>query len=118
MDKLSDLLTKAAEQLGVAADAVYGVLLQQARVEFMWNVVSMVLLIVVAIILGLLAALFWRLYKEGDDWNDWNVGAVLCSIATVAVPLIGLPIHIRECVQIVVNPPVWVLEFLMKLING
>lgn len=121
MEKLWEELGKLAEATGVAVEKLYVILEQQAKVQLVWNILF-IIGIIVAIVAGiLLSKYFSKKAKEGGAYNEWDIPMVICSATTAIFGFIGLfftiPKLVREIVQIVVNPPVWILEYVMNLIK-
>lgn len=120
MDKLAELLEKASQQLGVAVEQLYAVLLQQAKVELVFDVLIIIGLLVL-IALGIFAIKFCTKKANEDYYSDWEVGAMVSTaftVITAVVSILGfIPIAIREIVQILINPPVWVLEYLVRMFS-
>ena len=120
MEKLWDALGKLAESTGVAVEQLYVVLQQQAKVQLVCDI-----LLVVAIVIALISAiiitikLLKKVLKDGM-YSDWEIPAMLSAIVTVVLGIISLfvvPMNIIEIVQILVNPPVWILEYVVNLIK-
>lgn len=122
MGQLQELLSKAAEQLGVAVEAVWGVLLQQTKVELAINIIVIVIALI-AIMGGIFGGIkmLKTLYKqkqerrwfEVDDWLE-PVGWILIIVSSVLGSGVIMG-NIRETVQLIFNPPMWVFEYLVKM---
>lgn len=120
--QLQELLTKAAAQLGVAADLVWGVMLQQTKVELAVNIIAMALS-ALAIAAGLTVGIkMLKAYAaqcstkerwERDEWLE-PVG-LLVAIVPPFFGLLALLFNIRETVQLIFNPPMWILEYLVRM---
>lgn len=122
VEQLQELLVKAGEQLGVAAEAVWGVLLQQTKVELAINIVILVIAFL-AIVVGILGGVkmlkaYAEQYATRDRWDrdEWlePVGWVLLIVP----PLFGgltILFLIRETAQLILNPPMWVFEYLVRM---
>lgn len=122
MGQLQELLSKAAEQLGVAVEAVWGVLLQQTKVELVINVIT----VIIALLLiggGIFAGLkMLKAYHKQEQERRWfEVDEWLEPVGWVSLilpPIVGSLVfmcNIRETVQLIFNPPLWVFEYLVKM---
>ena len=63
---------------------------------------------------------FFKKYKE-SRYADWETPMILSGIITGVTGFLSIffiiPELVREIVQILVNPPVWILEYVMNLIK-
>lgn len=122
MVQLQELLFKAAEQLGVAVEAVWGVLLQQTKVELAINIITIIIALAVIAggIVGGIAML--KAYRKQQEERSWyNVDEWLEPVGWISIivpPIFGSIFflgNIRETVQLIFNPPMWVFEYLVKM---
>lgn len=121
MDKLWEALNKLAESTGVAIEHLYTLLVQQAKVQMIWDAL-IVLGVLLLIALGIFVTMFFiKKYKEDDFYSEWETPAIASGVITGVLGVICvvgvIPSAIREIVQIAVNPPVWILEYVMNLIK-
>lgn len=119
-EKLWEALEKLAESTGVAVEKLYVVLEQQAKVQMVYDVL-LLLGVVILLIIGGVAIKKLHKKAEEDMYGDWDVLFIIITAVTsvfggVAVFAI-IPELIKEIVQIMVNPPVWILEYVMNLIK-
>lgn len=114
MGTITELLTKASEKLGIAVDLVYDVVVQQSKVVLVWNILAIIGLLILSAVLWKIGTKLIKHYDEVlDDWCailGWT-----CRACAGFFPVILIPEMIRECVQILVNPPIWILEYLTNL---
>lgn len=119
-EKLWEALEKLAESTGVAVEKLYVILEQQAKVQMVYDVLLLIGIIILLIIGGIVIKKLHKKAKE-DMWGDWDVLFVIVSAVTSVFGCIGvfvlIPELIGEIVQIMVNPPVWILEYVMNLIK-
>lgn len=122
MDKLWEALNKLAESMGVAVEHLYVILVQQAKVQMVWDVL-IILGIVIAIVFGIVMTRYFvkKCKADGGLYNEWDIAVTISGVITGAFSLVMittvLPTIIKEIVQIAVNPPVWILEYVMNLIK-
>lgn len=114
MDRLWELLEQAGTALGVAGEQVYGVLVRQAYVEAVLSVFC-----VLAVIVGFV--LMWKGTAKliesanNDCYSDADVGAyIIRGFACVIAP-VAIYFDVRTIIQVVVNPAMWVLEYLTNM---
>ena len=114
MGTLSQMLEKASQTMGIAVEQVYNILLQQAKVELVWDILG---IIAILLILAVCYTIAYKLYKE-ESKNDYYknyTGAVLTAVLPTIFGGVFGTMAVIEIVQILVNPPVWVLNFLVKM---
>lgn len=120
METLAELLEKASQAMGVAVEQVYAVLLQQAKVVLVFDIIVIIGLLALTGV-GVFAIKYCRKRAKGDYYSEWHAGVVVSSTVTAIIAgvsfLGAIPTGIREIVQILVNPPVWVLEYLAKMFS-
>lgn len=114
MGTLSQMLEKASQTMGVAVEQVYNILLQQAKVELVWDILGIIAII---LILAVCYTLAYKLYKAESKYDYYKnyTGAVLTALLPTIFGGVFGTMAVIEIVQILVNPPVWVLEFLVKM---
>lgn len=114
MGTIAELLTKASEKLGIAVDLVYDVVAQQSKVVLVWNILTIIGLLILSVVLWKIGTKLIKHYDEVlDDWCavlGWT-----CRACAGFLPVLLIPEMIRGCVQILVNPPIWILEYLTNL---
>lgn len=120
-ETLTTLLEKASVAMGVAVDQVYSMLIQQAKVELVFDILLIIGMLLL-IGFGVFAVKFCK--KKADEegyYSEWEAGVVVSSIMTAVaagVTFIGIiPLAIKEIVQILINPPVWVIEYLIRMFS-
>lgn len=120
MEELWSRLDKLAESTGVAVEQLYSVLLQQAKVQLVYDILLLIGIIVLVAIGVLITK---KCYKNSikNPYSEWIVVFIILSVVTCAFGFVGviaiIPKLIKEIVQITVNPPVWVLEYIANLIK-
>lgn len=119
-EKLWEALEKLAESTGVAVEKLYVVLEQQAKVQMVYDVLLLLGVVILLIIGGVAIKKLHKKAKE-DMYGDWDVLFVIVTAVTGVFGCMGvfvlIPELIKEIVQIMVNPPVWILEYVMNLIK-
>ncbi len=122
MERLWDALEKIAQSTGVTVEKLYVLLEQQAKVQLAYDIL-LVIGIIVMIIAGVIFSKYcFKRYKEdGRHFSEWETYATLSSVITsvgvFSSCLFFVPMLIGEIIQILINPPVWILEYVMKLIK-
>lgn len=111
-------LDALAAKLGVTAQFIYGVYVQQAHVEAIRDVLSATLLLVVG--LGMANGSYrlirwaWRT-SESDDW-PFIAGIIGCILSLVADGFALLVYY--AAIGEWLNPQFWALDALFKAIHG
>lgn len=122
VDKLMIELSKIEEYTGVSVEKLYEILEKQATVELIYNIAGIILLIFL-IYLGYLASKYFASKTEtlggyySDEWEIAMIISIGFTIIIAIVALFTIPIGIRDIIQIIVNKPVWMLEYLTGLIK-
>lgn len=121
MEKMWEALEKLAQSTGVAVEKLYVILEQQAKVQLVYDVL-MIIGVIVAILVGVfLTKYFLKKSKEDGLYSEWEIPATFTGITTGVGGFIGcvllIPSLIAEIVQILINPSVWILEYVMNLIK-
>ncbi|WP_297994090.1 hypothetical protein [uncultured Clostridium sp.] len=121
IEKLWDALEKIAQSTGVAVEKLYVLLEQQAKVQLACDIL-LVIGIIVVIIAGVIFSKYcFKRKNEDGRFSDWETPAIISTVLTGTLGIFGgfclLPCLIEEIIQILINPPVWILEYVMKLIK-
>ena len=119
VDKLMMELSKIEEYTGVSVEKLYEILEKQATIEIIYNIAGIIFLIFL-IYLGYLASKYFRSKTKGYYNAEWELALNISITFTVTVAIIALiviPIAIGDIIQIIVNKPVWMLEYLTGLIK-
>ena len=114
MDKLWELLEKAGTALGVAGEQVYGVLIRQAYVEAVLSAVMIIAVIVGFVVMWKATAKLIAHAKE-DYYSESDVLAYIVRGCACIFAPIALYFDLRTIIQVVVNPAMWVLEYLTSM---
>lgn len=122
MDKLSELLGQLAIKLGTTVEYLWKVLINQAYITGIVNIILYILLVVSGIVIYKFHRYFDRendcgrsIY--GDSYGDIQI--VMVIIATLwAICLLAGIINIGETVTCFVNPEYWALHEVLKVIGG
>lgn len=121
MEKLWDALEKIAQSTGVAVEKLYVLLEQQAKVQLAYDILLIIGIIVVIIAGVIFSKYCFKRVKEDGRFSNWETPAIISTVLTGALGIFGgfclLPSLIGEIIQILINPPVWILEYVMKLIK-
>ena len=114
MERLVDLLEKASQATGVAVEQVYQILIQQSKVELIWNTLG---IIAILVILAICYTVAYKMYKKERKYSEYRdyTGAIMTAIIPTIFGGLFSTIAVVEIVQILVNPQVWVLEYLIKM---
>ncbi len=120
LEKMWEVLEKLAKTTGVAVEKLYVILEQQAKTQLVLDILT-ILGIICLIIGGIyVSRYFFKKYKE-SRYADWETPMILSGIITGVTGFLSIffiiPELVREIVQILVNPPVWILEYVMNLIK-
>jgi hypothetical protein len=104
--ELLNRIDALAANLGVTAEHIWRVLIQQAQVE----AVRCILIVVVAVLCG--AVLYWRVKASIED--DWDSELMIASvmvfaIATAVLSVLAL-IALTELPTLLLNPEYWALR--------
>lgn len=121
VEKLMLELSKMEEYTGVSIDRIYDVLERQANVQIVYNILSIIGVMLVVYI-GYLASKYCKTKDEESPYYEdvWEIGTVFSISFTVGMILFGLyliPHNTAEIVQIICNKPIWMLEYLTGLIK-
>lgn len=125
---LNDALIQISEKLGVAAEQVGIVLSNQTKVALCKDIIILSGLIILGIIVVRAIKKSYKkyvLYRDSDEYTYEDLegaqtGLVAFSIIGVILALVSIfviPNIISEIIQIVLNPPIWILEYLVELIG-
>lgn len=114
METLANLLEKASQTMGVAVEQVYQVLLQQAKVELVWDILGVIAILAVLAICYTISYKMYKSESKSDYYRDYTGAVMIAVLPTIFGGLLG-SMAIVEIVQILVNPPVWVVQFLIKM---
>jgi len=118
MEKLTPLLERLAEKLGVTTDMLWKALLRQALLD---GLVSLVQYVVVIVWTAYLVRLSYR-YRLPDETNDpldhpfIMVGGSIVWLATVALVLIAL-FTLPTTLAAFFNPEYWALKKVLSLLG-
>lgn len=122
---LKTVLLEVAQYLGVAADTVWEVLQKQAKVQLVHNCLWLALLIGVLIYLAVLTRKFAKKFKEAKPNSEVETFYYACSFMTEVATVfwgaftvvVGMG-KIQECIQIIVNPSLWIIQYVQKLLGA
>lgn len=124
-EKLILELQKLEEYSGVSIDSIYQMLEKQASVHLIYDILAIIGCIVL-LCLGVFAILYFRKKdketRRGHYFisSDYESLKIISSIATTFIAGISLfliPFCVADLIQIIVNKPAWILEYLTKLIK-
>lgn len=120
VEKLMLELSKMEEYTGVSIDKIYDALERQANVQIVYNILSIIGVILVVYI-GYLASKYCKTKDEEssyyEDWEFWKLISMGFTAFFVIVALFYIPDCIIDIVQIIFNKPIWMLEYLTGLIK-
>ncbi|MFC8958280.1 hypothetical protein ACFTXL_01155 [Bacillus subtilis] len=119
MDKAMEYIDKLAAKLGVAAEHVYGVLVKQAYINGIDNIVVGTLVIIAVIILSLGVVKFVkkRLRNSGMDGADLFVLIIFCLLFNV-LPLFGGIVSVASGISAMINPDYYAIKDILNSIKG
>lgn len=125
VEKLMLELSKMEEYTGVSIDKLYDVLEKQANVQLIYDI-SKIVGCVVLLCLGVLASVYF-IQKDDETNLGWHCITSIYEVmkeislwATVGiftVSLFVIPSCIGDIIQILINKPAWILEYLTGLIK-
>jgi uncharacterized membrane protein len=115
-DKLANVIAKLAHELGVAAAHVYGVLVRQAIVEGVQDIVLAVILGTVSTVLIKLAVWMFRKYSDNYDegWQIGGVFVVIAAVVAVSLAITSLYLGIGE----LLNPEYYAIKDVLDALGG
>lgn len=121
IEKIWVELEKLAQSTGVAVEKLYVMLEQQSKVQLTYDILALIGMVVLVIVGVYLSKYFFKKEKDSDYYGDWGVAGVVVAIFTGAIGVVSFfciaPVLIEEIVQIIINPPIWILEYVMNLIK-
>ncbi len=105
-----ELIKKLSDQLGVQADKVYNIALNQAKVEAVFDVMAIGLVFMPA---------FFYIFKklrapsveEDDAWKKFGFAAL------GVILLFPLLVLVWELMTVVINPDYWTMKQLLSLLK-
>ena len=102
------LIEQLAAKLGTTADALWQILVQQAFISGIGNLIGCLVIICILLV--------WIRYQKKTEFEDENpfpyVAWALVLIATV----IGLPIFLYSAISCFLNPEYFALSEIMRLL--
>lgn len=115
-------LSKLAETTGVAIEKLYSILMQQSKVQVIYNILTIIGIIAGLIVGIIISRYFFKKAKTDIGYASvWELPGVICGAITAIAGFVGCfiitPLLIGEIIQIFVNPDVWILEYIVKLIK-
>lgn len=122
VDKLMMELSKMEEYTGVSVEKIYEVLEKQATVEIIYNVAG-IIFIIFLICIGYSASKYFKSKSESINryyQDTWEIAMIVSMALTLVFVIMGLciiPLCIGDIIQIIVNKPIWMLEYLTGLIK-
>ncbi|WP_353854769.1 hypothetical protein [Bacillus sp. Bos-x628] len=117
MDKAMAYIDKLAAKLGVAAEHVYGVLVNQAVANGVSKIGGGLMLIAVAVVVSVIIS---RTIKNSDlDYLDVEWAAVIVSIALLVVlPVVISYFLMASGIKAVLNPEYYAIKEILDTIGG
>ncbi|MED0863757.1 hypothetical protein [Bacillus safensis] len=119
MDKAMAYIDKLAAKLGVAAEHVYGVLVEQAVADGISNViigVAVITVLIVALSAGKKAFVKSNV-SVGWDFLDWSMLTVFVGLVMVIGFGFGLSI-LTDGIKATINPEYYAIKELLDTIGG
>lgn len=121
MEKMWEALEKLAQSTGVAVEQLYTILVQQAKVQLVFDVLLIIGIIILIAVGVFLTKYFLKKSKENELFDIWELPAIIVGFATCIGGFAGctlqIPTLIADIIQILINPSVWILEYVMNLIK-
>lgn len=120
-DKLIVELQKIGEYTGISIESLYEMLENQANVHLIYDILGFIGCISL-LSLGIFAILYFR-KKDKEDYNystNYESLMIASSVATTIIAgasLVIIPLCVGEIIQILINKPAWILEYLTGLIK-
>ena len=112
MGELTVLLEQLAEKLGTTIEYLWGVLMQQAHVE---SVKNLIVIICSVLFLAVYSIKVVRMLKKWDEIEreDKEVGAIIFGILggfLAIASFVGIILGIDVFINTTINPEYWVLQ--------
>lgn len=116
-EQIMAIIDTIAQKLGVAAEAVYPMLLKQAEVFEATYHVTLWILCVSAILF--VASLIWTAIALVQDSDTLPFAVALILIFGVIVLIMGLiaGIDLKEYFTAIYNPDMWAVEYVARLLQ-
>jgi TRAP-type C4-dicarboxylate transport system permease small subunit len=126
MDELTQLLQQLAGQLGTTVEFLWGVMVRQARVEAIYNIVSLCITTILWI------ASYWYIKWTCNVWRKWTeidkipeederylhlVIVGFFGYVILAVITFVLIVHTKQTVTQLLNPEYWALKQILEQIH-
>lgn len=124
-EKLILELQKLEEYSGISMESIYQMLEKQASVHLIYDILAIVGCVVL-LCLGIFAIIYF--YKKDKEVYlrqkylkpDYEILLTISSVVTILIAGISLfliPFCVADLIQIIVNEPAWILEYLTELIK-
>ena len=121
MEKMWEALEKLAQSTGVAVEQLYTILVQQAKVQLVFDVLQILGIIILVVVGVFITKYFLKKSKKNDLFDIWGLPAIIVGSTTCIGAFVGctleIPALIADIIQILINPSVWILEYVMNLIK-
>lgn len=117
---LDQIIAKVSEQIGVAIDQLCTILMNQARVQLIYDIVYCVIFLIIS---ATLIHYFKKYYKKYDESTDYcesdhyaTIAATFAIIGVLFIVFGGIVFvaDLKEIIQILVNPQIWIFDFIMN----
>lgn len=124
-EKLILELQKLEEYSGISMESIYEMLEKQASVHLIYDILGIVGCIVL-LCLGVFAILHFRKKEKetrgryfiiNDDYESLKIISSIATTFIAGISLFLIPFCVADIIQMIVNKPAWILEYLTKLIK-
>ena len=117
---LDQIIAKVSEQIGVAIDQLCTILMNQARVQLIYDIVYCVVFLIISATLIHYFKKYCKKYNESTDYCESDHYATIATIFAIIGVLfiifggIAFVADLKEIIQILVNPQIWIFDFIMN----
>ena len=116
-EQIMAIIDTIAQKLGVAAEAVYPMLLKQAEVfAVSYHVTLWVLVLSALLTIATVILYFVSRKNKWDCTPAWEHMVVLCVIVTMGAAVIAM-IDASEYITAMYNPDAWAVKYILNLIR-
>jgi len=110
---ITGVLDTLSKKLGVAADKIYPVLLQQVQVNLVQDIVSIIFSIIIIFATIIIGKIIYAKFNPKDSYEDadianffiYSIGIIICIISVVTICY-----DVNQIIQIVLNPNYFIFD--------
>ena len=117
---LDQIIAKVSEQIGVAIDQLCTILMNQARVQLIYDIIYCAIFLIISATFIYFFKKYYKKYDESTDYcesDHYATIAIIFAIVGGAFIIFGgifFVSDLKEIIQILVNPQIWIFDFIMN----